>query len=260
MSSVLKEQMKLLITGYSKTTVKDNVPNDIIYQCVIYLMEAPKIEFQRYRIENLYSLEIQLTGFASKILNDKHFGRYEVNYKDINQLMVSTTESQLHAKKIYDSNCIAFTKPEKLPLGGITISATIKVIAFDIDDKMICESDWKVLRGTISYGFATAAEKYDDDKIGKYFEKYIDKNNNGSVDIDTWIVAMKETGLMEKEHVAKKIFYFICWLNHCDEVTVEGLSKFICDKYDRYTSDYRGFIEKCREIIGFVIKGPEPEF
>ena len=72
---------------------------------------------------------------------------------------------------------------------------------------------------------------HDEKKIHKYFNEYIDIDNTGFINVEKWIIAMKQTGIIKEEIAAEKVFYLICFLNKCEEYTVtrEMFAKLLRD-------------------------------
>ena len=105
----------------------------------------------------------------------------------------------------------------------------MKITVFDKNDRKICESEWEIssVRGWLS---TIDLQEYDYEKINDYFTQNVDINNRGFVNVDEWVIAMKKTGIDKEENKLTKIFYFMCFMNHCDteQVSVKEFEKLIC--------------------------------
>ena len=269
MSSVYQQRLQLLSAGYINHKHIQNIPDDIINHCALWMMEVPQFTINKWYSEDQeLPLEIQLSGFAAKILNYNHIGKYEIkclqnvdeiNYnkkhlskKDQNDIMTHTIF------KIYDRNCLAFTKRDAFDIHWEIRSNTlysIKVIAFDKAESIICESPWQSVLS--EHGWLTSEDEYDNEKLDKYFDANIDINNKGFVNVDEWIITMKQTEIVKEATTAKEIFYLICFLSDSEEdiVTRNMFKEFVCvDEYGNYEGKYYSFMESCREKIDFAVE------
>ena len=184
--SIYDERLQLLSAGYGRNITIDTIPDDIIILCVIWMKEEPQISLKRWfcSLDEL-SLEIKLSGFATKVLNHQHIGKYQVKrrLKDIFEKTIRKEDEEKMVNcivsKIYNLNCIAFTKKGDLLMKGLRMAVMLedKVKVFDKKERMICESPWKTFydaRPMLDVGYI---ERYDVTKINKYYDENTDINN-----------------------------------------------------------------------------------
>ena len=129
-----------------------------------------------------------------------------------------------------------------------------RVIAFDKDDNIICESKWKDF--WLDYTSITNfTDEYDYDKVNKYFDEHIDINKKGFVNVDEWETAMQLTGIIPDVYTAKLFFYWMCYNfekdNNENTVTSQDLCDVVCvDDYEEYTGGYGRCISSFRRVTG----------
>ena len=242
MASIYEDRLQLLSTGYAKNINVDNIPHDIIIYFVMWMKELPQIAFDKWLTE--LPLQIQLIGFAAKILNHQHIGKYQIEYKEKEQIENTKKDEakiiRCTLSKIYNLDCIdiAFVGKGIFKVAIDELGLAVKVIAFDRGQKLICESPWNSLPITIKND-----KKYDDDekekKNDEYFNLHIDINNKGFVDVDEWLIAMKQTQIITEQNAVnapKKISYAVCQKNkhivtdyhfkYYDNFIISSLSNF----------------------------------
>eukprot|EP01084_Bolivina_argentea_P132523 233882_1 len=114
-----------------------------------------------------------------------------------------------------------------------------QVIIVDINDIIIGESEWKLL--TIDERNEIGSYYGDKNKVCEYFEKKIDKNNKGYIDVNQWINALKLNNICSDEMVAKRLFYYICY---CGGQSKENMDEKL---YTIQKKDFENFI--CRQDL-----------
>ena len=263
MSSIYQRRLELLSAGYARNINIDNIPEDIIIHCAMWMKEEPQISFNKWFSDlGQFLLEMQLTGFAAKVLNHQHIGNYQVKCakSDINIFNANVEKipecvlTDLTVSNIYPLNCIAFVTQNQIKINDIKLAPNVS--AFDKQQNMICESPWKTF-----WNFPPVVDddviEYDDERVNKYFDEHIDIDDKGFVDIDRWVIAMNETEIVIEETAAKKIFYLICAVNKCDGSVIvrKMFTEFICNyeyMHNDFAGEYHTFMKSCQEKIDFV--------
>ena len=257
MASIYEQRLELLSAGYARNIDIENIPQDIIIDCVKWTKEKPVISFNKWLNDyNRLPLEIQLSQFAAKVITHNNISKYEVKcaaFRFNNQHHMKELKiiNSIIISQIYNLNCIAYVKKDDIQVSDMTFK--VKVSAFDKKHRKICESKWKEFMNPNPV--LRAIEYYDDEKINKYFDANIDINNKGFVDIDEWMIAMEKTKIVIELNGAKKIFYLICAGNECDGsmITKKMFREFIIDReFNSFQGQYLYFMRSCRARIDFV--------
>ena len=267
MSSIYEERLQLLLTGYARDIDVAQIPEDIIHHCAIWMMDEPQILINKW--SNSFSdflLEIQLSGFASKVLNYQHIGKYQIftqyipyGFDDDDAIELEQVEEEIIShdiSSVYDSHCIAFVERGRIKTGDFG-DMKAKVIAFDKKGIMIGKTSWQIFEPAFVWSPAIGIQ-YNEEKVDGYFDESIDIDNKGFVSIQEWLIAMDKTGIVKQQNQAKNIFYLMCSINACEEkVVTRGMFRnFLCDTmyhFLNYKKDYVAFIKCFRQKIGFFM-------
>ena len=271
MSSVYEDRLELLLAGYTRNVHIDSIPSDIIHHCQIWLKEKTVLSITRWiYMYTQLPLELQLTGFINKIINYQHIDRYEVKCvmnpsSTLNKSQNLTKQDRArmfirNVHKIYDSNCLAFVGKGEITQGQTRAPGVrqvsewgIKVSVYDKRSRIICESCWRSFDRLMPTFFSH--KQYDHYKIEEYFNENIDIDNKGFVNVEKWIIAMKQTEIITEDEMAKKVFYLICSVTESkrNEVDADMFMVFLCDDgYQKYNKEYISFMQCCRRKIGFI--------
>lgn len=202
--------------------------------------------------------------FTSKVVNTSNIKYYHIDYKYIEQepssdilvtIEIENRDSMI-TNKIYPKNGIGFVNVPASIIRSLLFS--FQVIAMDENHNMMIKSDWITFEQyphQIPMILTSNA-----DIANQYFDKYIDIENDGFLEIDDWVSALRKLEDFKEFSVCelRRIFYYMMFVGGNDgngilEIERTDFYEFIaCNDYDileRYHGVYKRFIDIVRSKI-----------
>ena len=258
-------KLQLLSSGYARNIMSKSqeLPTVITNECALFIKGEHEISFRKWMYD--YSdlpLEIQLKpldGIAA-LVSHTDISKYEIKYierskNDFTSEDFSDVKTFI-TSNIYDYNCLSFTGWNEVHTTGGNVM--VKVIAYDKNENILCESDWKEFYVNVA-SVTHHGDDFDYGKLNVFFSSKIDVNGRGCVNVDEWVKGCTRGEIGFIGDMDKKFFYWMCYMfardNEKNEITARELSRAVCiDDFEEYIYDYMFSITEFHRAMGHVTR------
>ena len=245
----LNTKLRLLSSGYARNIMQKckKMPLVLTNECASFIGGNHEIIFQKWKHHQtnlLLEIKLKSLDAIATLLTYIDITKYEIKYietreKDFNSENNAIINTFI-TTNIYDCNCLSFTGYKEIFMNGGNEWCIVKIIAYDKNENIICESEWKEFNLN-NLDFKTCGS-YDAVKLNELFSG-IDINNRGYVNVDEWVknvhkvVTVRSVKNIWEDDMDKIFFYWICHMfkrdNKDNTITANDLGRAVT-VYDIY--------------------------